>query len=361
MTITVDPATTTTYYVRAEGDCNTTTGVSAVVTVKVASTAPTGITVTNDNTCAGTSKTLTVTGGSLGTGASWEWYTDAGFTLPAGSGVTITVDPATTTTYYVRAEGDCNTTTGVSAVVTVKVASTAPTGITVTNDNTCQGTSKNLTVTGGSLGTGASWEWYTDAGFTLPAGSGVTITVDPATTTTYYVRAEGDCNTTTGVSAVVTVKVASTAPTGITVTNDNTCAGTSKTLTVTGGSLGTGASWEWYTDAGFTLPAGSGVTITVDPATTTTYYVRAEGDCNTTTGVSAVVTVKVASTAPTGITVTNDNTCARAPQDIDGNGWQPGNRSQLGVVHGCRLHVTCRQRGNDHGRSCHHNDLLCKG
>ena len=253
-----------------------------MVTVKVASTAPTGITVTNDNTCAGTNKTLTVTGGSLGTGASWEWYTDAGFTLPAGSGVTITVDPATTTTYYVRAEGDCNTTTGVSAVVTVKVASTAPTGITVTNDNTCAGTNKTLTVTGGSLGTGASWEWYTDAGFTLPAGSGVTITVDPDTITTYYVRAEGECNITLPVSALITVLQVSIGPDSILVSSDSTCAGTSKTLTLSGGFLGTGASWEWYSDAALTVPSGSGITITVDPAITTTFFVRAEGGCNIT-------------------------------------------------------------------------------
>ena len=32
---------------------------------------------------------------------------------------------------------------------------------------------------------------------------------------------------------------------------------------------------------------GTGVSITVDPAVSTTYYVRAEGDCNNTSGESA--------------------------------------------------------------------------
>ncbi len=307
--ITVDPLVSTTYYVRAEGDCNNTNAVSRLVTVRVPSIAPTGINLTNDNTCPGTSKVLTVVGGSLGDGASWEWYTDAGFTASAGSGLSITVDPLVSTTYYVRAEGDCNNTNAVSRLVTVLVPSIAPTGITLTNDNTCSGTSKVLTVVGGSLGDGASWEWYTDAGFTASAGSGISITVDPLVSTTYYVRAEGDCNNTNAVSRLVTVLVPSTDPTGINLTNDDECVGVSKTLTVQGGSLGDGASWEWYTDAGFTASAGSGISITVDPLVSTTYYVRAEGDCNNTNAVSRLVTVRVPSTNPTGINLTNDNTC----------------------------------------------------
>jgi hypothetical protein len=139
------------------------------------------------------------------------------------------------------------------------VASVAPTGISVSNDNTCQGTTKTLTVQGGSLGDGANWYWSTDAGFGTSIGTGVSIVVDPAVTTTYYVRAEGDCNITTAASALVTVRVPSTAPTGISVTNDNTCQGNVKTLTVQGGSLGDGAIWNWSDDAGFSTSIGTGV------------------------------------------------------------------------------------------------------
>ncbi|MCP4369839.1 MAG: hypothetical protein GY797_17245, partial [Deltaproteobacteria bacterium] len=196
----------TTYYVRAEGDCNNTAAVNQLVTVRVPSTDPTGTTITNDNTCIGTSKVLSVVGGTLGDGATWEWYSDAGFTTSEGSGVSITVDPVVSTTYYVRAEGDCNNTAAVNQLVTVRVPSTDPTGTTITNDNTCEGTGKVLTVTGGSLGDGATWEWYSDAGFTTSEGSGVSITVDPAVSTTYYVRAEGDCNNTAAVNQLVTVR-----------------------------------------------------------------------------------------------------------------------------------------------------------
>ncbi|MCK5134446.1 MAG: gliding motility-associated C-terminal domain-containing protein, partial [Bacteroidales bacterium] len=348
VSISVDPAVNTTYYVRAEGDCNTTNAVSQLVTVKVPSTDPTGITITGDDTCEGMSKTLTVTGGSLGDGADWQWYSDAGFTVSEGNGVSITVDPAVSTTYYVRAEGDCNNTNAVSQLVTVRVSSTDPTGISVADDNTCEGTSKTLTVTGGSLGDGADWYWYSDAALTVAEGTGITISVDPVVSTTYYVRAEGDCNNTAAVSQLVTVRAPSTDPTGITITDDNTCEGTNKTLTVTGGSLGDGADWQWYSDAAFTISEGNGVSISVDPAVNTTYYVRAEGDCNTTNAVSQLVTVRVPSTDPSGITITNDNTCVGNSKDLtvaggslgDGADWYWYSDAALTVAEGTGVSIS---------------------
>ncbi len=119
------------------------------------------------------------------------------------------------------------------------------------------------------------------------------MTVDPLVTTTYYVRAEGDCNNTNAVSQLVTVRVPSTDPTGISITNDDECIGVSKVLTVQGGSLGDGADWYWYSDAGFSTLVGSGASISVDPLINTTYYVRAEGDCNNTNAVSQLVTITV--------------------------------------------------------------------
>jgi len=238
------------------------------VTVLALSVAPTAAASDRTNVCAGDgSITLSYTGGTLGEGASAQWYTDAAFTANVGTGDNLVLSaPIAATTYYVRFEGTCNTTSAVSVIVSISTASTDPTGITITNDATCAGTSKTLTVTGGSLGTNADWNWSTDAAFGMSAGTGASITVDPATTTTYYVRAEGDCNTTASVNTAVTVSTASTDPTGITITNDATCAGTSKTLTVTGGSLGTNAIWNWSTDAAFGTSAGTGASITVDPA-----------------------------------------------------------------------------------------------
>jgi len=48
------------------------------------------------------------------------------------------------------------------------------------------------------------------------------------------------------------------------------------------GGLGEGADWKWYDGACGTNEIGTGKSITVTPTATTTYFVRAEGDCNTT-------------------------------------------------------------------------------
>ncbi len=54
--------------------------------------------------------TLTVGGGSLGTGAAWHWYRDGCAVTPAGTGNAITVYPAGRESYFVRAEGKVNKT-----------------------------------------------------------------------------------------------------------------------------------------------------------------------------------------------------------------------------------------------------------
>ena len=86
-----------------------------------------------------------------------------------------------------------------------KVISFAATSATRSKNNICSGISVNLGITGGSLGTNASWKWYTGScGGTL-AGTGATLSVTPAVTTTYYVRAEGDCNNTGCQTVTVTI------------------------------------------------------------------------------------------------------------------------------------------------------------
>lgn len=115
----------------------------------------------------------------------------------------------------------------------------------------------------------------------------------------YYrvrVAAAGDINNAncryTSNAFLLTAKDTSVAPTHITADPAfTTCPENPITLRVMGGHLGTNAVWRWYTGScGGTL-VGQGTSIIVNPATTTTYYVRAEGDCNITACVQATVTV----------------------------------------------------------------------
>jgi hypothetical protein len=274
------------------------------VTVNSESSAPTGASASSNPVCPGDNTTLSVQGGSLGAGASWHWYSGSCGGTYVGSG-SPTVSPVSTTTYSVRAEGTCNTTSCANVTVTVNTESTAPTGITGTT-TICPGDNTTLSVQGGSLGTGASWEWYSGSCGGTSVGSGSSVNVSPASNTTYYVLAEGTCNTTSCANVTVTVNTESNTPTGITGTT-SFCTGESTTLSVSGGSLGTGAAWEWYSGSCGGTSEGSGTSINVSPGSNTDYYVRAEGTCNTTLCATATVTVNP---PPAAIAGSNSPLCA---------------------------------------------------
>jgi hypothetical protein len=171
------------------------------ITVNVPSIAPSSI--TGPDICAGNSTTLTANGGTLGTSANYQWGTGAvvGVNPIAGAtSSTYVASPLTTTTYWVyitNTAGPCTATTGgVTKVVTVSTLSVAATSADRNKNNICPGISAKIFRTGGTTGTGATWRWYTGSPGGTLVGSGDTLNVTPAVTTTYYLRAEGTCNTT---------------------------------------------------------------------------------------------------------------------------------------------------------------------
>ncbi|MCG3167509.1 MAG: hypothetical protein POELPBGB_03301 [Bacteroidia bacterium] len=176
-------------------------------TVLSQSVAPTiiGITSGTNPTCPGVPVTLQVSNGTLGSGASWQWYSGSCGGTFVGSGASINVAPITTTTYFVRAVGTCNLSGTACASITVNVLSeSSVASASATPTTICVGQSSILSVTG-TLGTGATWNWYTGScGGTL-VGQGVSISVNPTSSTTYYVRAIGTCNATSCTSTSVSV------------------------------------------------------------------------------------------------------------------------------------------------------------
>jgi autotransporter-associated beta strand protein len=178
--------------------------------VVVCTVAPTSLLISSATICNGSSITLTQSGGTLGSGATWRWYSDASFTTLVGSSsaanASLVLSPIASTTYYLRAEGNsspCSSNLDApgSVSVTVNQPSIAPSSLNGTA-TICNGSSTNLTQTGGSLGSGATWRWYSDAGFTTLVGSSsdanANLSVSPTVTTTYYLRAEGTTSPCTG-------------------------------------------------------------------------------------------------------------------------------------------------------------------
>jgi hypothetical protein len=173
-----------------------------------------------------------------------------------------------------------------------------PSTPTVSNNNSCSPSLNTVS----SNQDNVTWFWQTSSNGTSTAYVSTNPPTVPVGTTTFYLRARGDLN---GVwsaasSVIVTRKSESIAATSIS-GSSTICTGDATTLSVVGGFLGTGANWQWYANSCGGSNVGTGETISVSPAATTTYYVRAEGDCNATSCVSLTVTV---GSAPQSITTT---------------------------------------------------------
>lgn len=260
---------------------------------------PTSVSANPALVCQGSS-TLSFIGGSIASGATWSWYSGSCGGTFVGTGITLVSTPTITNTYYIRAEGACNTTSCLSVTLTYNIPSITATSATYSPMDICTGTTITLSSTGGSLGTSAIWNWYIGSCGGTIAGTGNSISLTPSITTMYYLRAEGSCNTTSCVSTNVVLLVSSTVPTSVSASPSTIIQGNSTTLSQTGGILGDVADWNWFTGScGGTL-VGASNPLTQSPTVTTTYYIRAEGYCNTTTCLSITVTV-----TPTSISLVN--------------------------------------------------------
>jgi hypothetical protein len=316
---TTDPLNTNSYYrclyACSGAGCDPATSNVELITVNSLSVAPTGVSGIL-SICQGSNTTLTVVGGSLGTGAQWKWYSTSCGGTPEGTGTSININPASTTTYFVRAEGTCNQTTCAAATV---VVNGNPTAANISGSATiCAGNSTNLIVTV-SGGTGPYTVVYTDGtnNFTVtPYTSGDNIPVTPATTTTYTLVSVTDNNAcvVTGAalsgSATITVIPLNIAPTTINASATATCVGTTVTFSASGGLLAPGGTVVWYRSAcagalaNGTVPASTGNPLTVTmPATPGTYkyYARYTGPCNNACSSAVFATVTV--TAPASAAV----------------------------------------------------------
>lgn len=101
----------------------------------------------------GSAITLRVISGNLNGAGSWRWYTGScGGTL-VGTGNSITVSPAATTTYYVRGEGGCASAPGACASVVATVRTKPGTPTIPAVGPICQGDLAHLVINPVTLGT----------------------------------------------------------------------------------------------------------------------------------------------------------------------------------------------------------------
>ncbi|MFN8711228.1 MAG: T9SS type A sorting domain-containing protein [Bacteroidota bacterium] len=287
-TISVSPATTTTYTVTgiAANGCTDTAMVTVVVNplpVVVASAA-------NYTICNGNSAFLNASGA-----VNFNW-------MPGNlNGASVTVTPTATTNYTVTGTDANGCSAADSVLITVNQL---PVVTTNTPAAICAGDSTSLTAAGA-----ANYIWQ-------PGNlSGAAVTVSPAVTTTYTVTgtsADG-CEA----DAVVTVTVNPLPSMAASASAANICAGDSTVLTASGA-----ATYTW-------MPGNlSGSSVTVTPASNTTYTVT--GTSTAGCSASAQVAVNVFATPVVTASATSAVICAGSSTQLDASGassyvWMPGN------------------------------------
>ncbi|MCF6128201.1 T9SS sorting signal type C domain-containing protein [Flavobacterium sp. AS60] len=311
------------------------TTATGIINVSIGSCGAISAVLSGANTiCNGSSTNLTVavTGGVSTYTVVYSGGTVNNYT----SGSNISVSPTSTTGYSLTSVTDsygCTASLSGTPTVTVNNPSVAPTSISGTT-TICSPNSTTLTAVGGTLGTGANYQWGTGAVVGTSPLSGETastLNISPGSSTTYWVRIESTTSpctaNTSGVTQLVTVNIPSVAPTSISGTT-TICNGNSTTLTAVGGTLGTGANYQWGTGAVVGTSPLSGETastLIVSPSGTTTYWVRIEnttGPCTaTTSGVTQAVTVSNANTwtggaSSTSWTTSGNWSCGIVPTSV---------------------------------------------
>src|SRR5690554_4403229 len=252
---------------------------STNVTINIPSVAPTSITGTS-TICSGASTTLTLSGGTSGTGATAQWFSGSCGGTPVGTGNSITVSPTSTTTYFVRYSGTCNTTSCASQTVTVTASPNA--GTLSGNQNVCEGS----TTTFSSSVSGGTWSSSNTATATVNSSGVVTGQAAGTTTITYTVAGTGGCADAT---ATRTVTVTAPPNAGTLSGNQNVCEGSTTTFL----SSVSGGTWSSSNTTTATVNSSGVVTGQAAETTTITYTVAGTGGC-----ADATATRTVTVTAP---------------------------------------------------------------
>jgi hypothetical protein len=326
--LTVSPFSTTTYWVEVRNACGVVRSSPATVTVVLACE-PATINAPPASTSILTGDSLELTVDASGSDPlTYQWFTgasgDESQPISGGSGPSVAVTPAGTTSYWVRVSNGCGNVPSPAATVTVRrfcIAAhiaTQPTPITID----VGGSARLSVVVAGTQP--IDYQWYIgDPGDrTTPVVNAFSsvLTISPTATTNYWVEAINDCGT--AMSSGVTVKVDVLVDCSLTFTTQpptsiNTVAGTAVSVSAVAAGTGTPA-YQWFSAApnGLWIPVDGETSsgLTVSPLTTTYYYLHASIACMAIDSDVVVVTVQPACTPPQIASVPQSLTAAPAQE-----------------------------------------------
>ncbi len=315
----------------------TSNGSTTTSFVQVGNLSPLPTAGSNSPICAGSALSLTSSIGSLNACSNsllYAWTGPNSFTSTTASPTIAAATTAAAGDYFVNVLSSSNRVCYSRKQTNVIVYPT-PTVAAGSDGTACAGTA--YTLAGSSVGGGAStgaWSIVSVTGTcsssatqlsnTTPTATPSAVTLTPTAGTSGTIVLQLNTDDPAGPCGVVsddvtiTVNQNATAPTGISATPTVIeCLGSSAVVAVTGGSLGTGGSWKLYSGScGGTLVASNLTgSFTVNPTTSTHYYIRAEA-CNTTTCQDVIVS---ANTPTVLVGATNTKACTF-------NGTIPGDK-----------------------------------
>lgn len=294
---TASPSGTTTYTVTITGANGCSASEDIVVNIYSAPPANAGV---NTGFCVGSSATLTATG--AGVGGTYAWNT-------GGNTASITVNPATTTTYTVTVAdiAGCSATDDVIVLV-----SPLPTATASNNGPICVGSSVDLTSGANGM---SSYSWSGPSGFTsFTQNPNVSASATPAMVGTYTVTVfDGVCTNTA--STIVSINTLPNPNLGIDV---GTCSGYGVNITASGG-----VTYAWSPISGLSCSnCASPIATPMDTTTYTVTVTNANGCSNTddivvlvynTPTVSAGTDAAICIGSSMNLTATGGNTYSWSP------------------------------------------------
>ena len=330
----------------ASGPCSSAAGGATAIlsSVNQPSVAPTSLSASTPALCNGGNTTLGQTGGSLGTGGVWKWYTSSSYSAGSyvgdgtGANASLTVSPTTTTTYYLRAESSTGApcaanVTGPAAGVTVAVSVPPAISLDPADEAVCASTPVSFSAN--ATGTNVSYQWYNSSGMLSDGG-----TVSGATTATLYisqaqagdigdyyviVTGSGGCSTSTVQSEAAHLAVNQ----AITVTSDpsdqTVCENSTVTFTVK--ATGNISDYQWMRNGQVISDQGniSGATSdkltlsnvsTADDGTYDVIISGTDNSCAQYTSTGAVLTVNAKSADPTSATASVPALCGGGSSNL---------------------------------------------
>ncbi len=257
----------------------------------------TSITASQNSICAGQSVTLTAPSGAT----SYLW-------IPGGQTTqSIIVSPATTMTYYCEVTGVCGNKQTLQKTI---IVNPLPSVSVSSNSPICQGSTLNLTASGGS-----TYSWSGPNGFTSTSQNPSIPNATTAASGNYTVTVTTSAGCTGTSSTSVTVNPAPSTPT-VSATPNTICSGQSTTINASGSGA---ASFQVYNSSTGGTMLGT-TPLSVSPTVTTTYYVQAvssQGCVNTGGRVPITITVNP---TPSASASSNSGICAGQTLQLSASG-----------------------------------------